>query len=65
MRLAEDERGRRARLGFPRRAAGRIVNFRTALMDVEAVPEIVARTGRIVDAELRSPFAPQYAAREK
>ena len=42
-----------------------IVNFRTALMDVEAMPEIVARSGRIVDAELRSPFAPQYAAREK
>ena len=30
-----------------------IVNFHTALADVEAVPEIVARVGRRVDAELR------------
>jgi glutamate/tyrosine decarboxylase-like PLP-dependent enzyme len=30
-----------------------IVNFRTTLADVEALPEIVARAGREVDAELR------------
>jgi aromatic-L-amino-acid/L-tryptophan decarboxylase len=30
-----------------------IVNFRTTYVDVEAVSEIVARTGRAVDAELR------------
>jgi aromatic-L-amino-acid decarboxylase len=30
-----------------------IVNFHTAQADVEAVPEIVARVGRTVDAELR------------
>ena len=30
-----------------------IVNFHTALADVEAVPEIVARMGRTVDSELR------------
>ena len=30
-----------------------IVNFHTARADVEALPEIVARTGRAVDAELR------------
>jgi aromatic-L-amino-acid decarboxylase len=30
-----------------------IVNFHTALADVEAVPEIVARIGRTVDVELR------------
>jgi glutamate/tyrosine decarboxylase-like PLP-dependent enzyme len=30
-----------------------IVNFHTARADVEAVPEIVARVGRAVDAELR------------
>jgi aromatic-L-amino-acid/L-tryptophan decarboxylase len=30
-----------------------IVNFHTALADVEAVPEIVARTGRTIDAKLR------------
>jgi aromatic-L-amino-acid decarboxylase len=30
-----------------------IVNFHTAQADVEAVPEIVARLGRMVDAELR------------
>jgi len=30
-----------------------IVNFHTALADVEAVPEIVARMGRTIDAELR------------
>jgi aromatic-L-amino-acid decarboxylase len=31
-----------------------IVNFHTSRSDVEALPEIVARTGRRVDAELRS-----------
>ena len=31
-----------------------IVNFRTTLTDVEALPEIVARIGRWVDAELRA-----------
>lgn len=31
-----------------------IVNFHTTRADVEAVPEIVARIGRAVDAELRS-----------
>jgi aromatic-L-amino-acid decarboxylase len=31
-----------------------IVNFHTARADVEAVPEIVARVGRIVDRELRA-----------
>ena len=30
-----------------------IVNFHTARADVEAVPEIVARMGRTVDAEMR------------
>jgi len=30
-----------------------IVNFHTALEDVEALPEIIARIGRTVDAELR------------
>ena len=30
-----------------------IVNFHTSLADVEAVPHIVARIGRVVDAELR------------
>ncbi len=30
-----------------------IVNFRTSLADIEALPEIVSRTGREVDAELR------------
>ena len=30
-----------------------IVNFRTALADVEALPEIVARIGRRLDAEMR------------
>jgi hypothetical protein len=30
-----------------------IVNFHTAQADVEAVPDIVARVGREVDAELR------------
>jgi glutamate/tyrosine decarboxylase-like PLP-dependent enzyme len=34
-----------------------IVNFHTARVDVEALPEIVARLGRAVDAELR-PDAP-------
>jgi aromatic-L-amino-acid/L-tryptophan decarboxylase len=31
-----------------------IVNFRTTLADVEAVPELVVRIGRRVDAEMRS-----------
>ena len=31
-----------------------IVNFRTSLEDIEAIPEIVVRTGKEVDAELRS-----------
>ena len=30
-----------------------IVNFRTSLADIEALPEIVTRVGRAVDAELR------------
>jgi hypothetical protein len=30
------------------------VNFRTTLADVEAVPELVVRIGRQVDAEMRS-----------
>ena len=30
-----------------------IVNFRTSLADIEALPEIVLRIGREVDAELR------------
>ena len=30
-----------------------VVNFHTDRMDVEAVPEIVARVGRTVDAEMR------------
>ena len=30
-----------------------VVNFRTSLADVEALPGIVARLGREVDAELR------------
>ena len=30
-----------------------IVNFHTGREDVEALPEIVARIGRVVDAELR------------
>ena len=30
-----------------------IVNFHTAEADVEALPEIVARLGRVVDADLR------------
>ena len=30
-----------------------VVNFRTTLADVEALPEIVTRMGRAVDAELR------------
>ena len=34
-----------------------IVNFHTARADVEAVPEIVARVGRTVDAELRPPVS--------
>jgi hypothetical protein len=32
-----------------------IVNFHTTLADVEAVPAIVVRLGRKVDAELRRP----------
>ena len=35
-----------------------IVNFHTTLADVEAVPEIVARIGRIVDADMR-PVVPE------
>jgi glutamate/tyrosine decarboxylase-like PLP-dependent enzyme len=34
-----------------------IVNFHTAQEDVEALPEIVARIGRAVDAELRPTFS--------
>jgi len=30
-----------------------IVNFRTRLADIEALPPIVARLGRAVDAEMR------------
>jgi len=33
-----------------------IVNFRTSLEDIEAIPEIVLRTGKKVDAEIRSEF---------
>ena len=36
-----------------------IVNFHTARADVEAVPEIVARIGRTVDAELRPAISPR------
>jgi glutamate/tyrosine decarboxylase-like PLP-dependent enzyme len=36
-----------------------IVNFRTALADVEALPEIVARLGREADAALRPQALPQ------
>jgi glutamate/tyrosine decarboxylase-like PLP-dependent enzyme len=40
-----------------------IVNFHTAQADVKAVPEIVARVGRQVDAELRPSGIPgKYAA---
>jgi hypothetical protein len=35
-----------------------IVNFHTTQADVEAVPEIIARIGRAVDAEMR-PALPQ------
>ena len=38
-----------------------IVNFRTRWADVEALVEIVTRTGRIVDAQLR----PQYLRENK
>jgi aromatic-L-amino-acid/L-tryptophan decarboxylase len=34
-----------------------IVNFHTSRADVEAVPEIVARVGRMVHAQLRATFA--------
>jgi glutamate/tyrosine decarboxylase-like PLP-dependent enzyme len=34
-----------------------IVNFHTTQADVEALPEIVARVGRAVDAQLRATFA--------
>jgi glutamate/tyrosine decarboxylase-like PLP-dependent enzyme len=34
-----------------------IVNFHTTQADVEALPEIVARAGRAVDAQLRATFA--------
>ena len=33
-----------------------IVNFHTGRADVEALPEIVARVGRAVDARLRPPL---------
>lgn len=33
-----------------------IVNFHTDQADVEALPEIVARIGRSIDAELRPPL---------
>jgi aromatic-L-amino-acid/L-tryptophan decarboxylase len=33
-----------------------IVTFRTTLADMEALPEIVVRHGRAVDAELRETF---------
>jgi glutamate/tyrosine decarboxylase-like PLP-dependent enzyme len=36
-----------------------IVNFHTAQEDVEAVPDIVARIGRLVDAELRPTISPR------
>ena len=32
-----------------------VVNFRTTLADIEAIPEIVTRIGRQVDRELRPP----------
>jgi hypothetical protein len=31
-----------------------IVNFHTTLDDVEAIPEIVARTGRALDTRMRA-----------
>jgi glutamate/tyrosine decarboxylase-like PLP-dependent enzyme len=34
-----------------------IVNFHTTVADVEALPEIVVRHGRALDAELRSQLA--------
>ncbi len=33
-----------------------IVNFRSTLKDIEAIPEIVIRTGKAIDAKLRSQF---------
>ena len=33
-----------------------IVNFRTTLKDVEAIPEIVLRTGKAIDGKLREKF---------
>ena len=36
-----------------------IVNFHTTQADAEALPEIVARIGRSVDAELRMPISPR------
>jgi len=30
-----------------------VVNFRTTLADIEALPQIVARNGRQVDSEMR------------
>ena len=36
-----------------------IVNFHTAQTDVEALPDIVARIGRTVDAELRPTISPR------
>jgi aromatic-L-amino-acid/L-tryptophan decarboxylase len=41
-----------------------IVNFHTAQEDVEAVPEIVARIGRAVDAELRPTLSRVMQGRE-
>ena len=35
-----------------------IVNFHTTEADVEAVPEIVARTGRVIDSDLRRTLQP-------
>lgn len=39
-----------------------IVNFHTARADVEALPEIVARIGRAVDAELRPTISERHPA---
>jgi aromatic-L-amino-acid/L-tryptophan decarboxylase len=38
-----------------------IVNFHTTIADVEALPEIVVRQGRAVDAELRGSLAQSHA----
>jgi hypothetical protein len=37
-----------------------IVNFRTSLEDIEALPEIVVRLGRQVDEELRTGASEQW-----